>query len=494
MTSTALLPHPSEKIPEWLGKQGLEDGQEMGEPSGRQGAKALEETPCLFTLVCSHRPSDVVFVFPLSQLSNQPGQGGRNRLRAAGPHAVAPRYRRPQGQSSGVALRPIGHLRRFPRSPRWHKRAAGAGMDEFTLPAEPAALWEPDSEHLGLRCEQWVDLSETDAAELADLAESERAAQLSVAVELGQLRAPPRPGAPPGDVGGAASIRPGAVVVPAAAGRRRRRLTPRACPPSADLAFVLCDQDPLCIVEQANFDQLCSLAAVFGRVAGPKRRQLIDSLCSSLTCLNAWIDKLLATPVDQQDPEAVRQHRSAFKAYLFFLAWISGLAAREARDAAAAAPAPSAASQAPSGRGGRKKKAAADSDGLLVGWDWSAQFPKVVKAVAQAMNTDLWALHRPSAPEEAMLIKAMQLVRPAGSCCAMCALPALCCVRFACAVRALLHCCLGTSTPCPLHRCSCAHEHQCCLRAMPLLLLHTHCCRCFAAGHQRAGGPGSAEE
>lgn len=51
-------------------------------------------------------------------------------------------------------------------------------MDEFTLPAEPALLWEPDSEHPGLRCEQWVDLSETDTAELADLAESE---QLSVA-------------------------------------------------------------------------------------------------------------------------------------------------------------------------------------------------------------------------------------------------------------------------------------------------------------------------
>lgn len=175
---------------------------------------------------------------------------------------------------------------------------------------------------------------------------------------------------------------------------------------------MLCDQDPLCIVEQAKFDQLCSLAAVFGRVAGPKRRQLIDSLCSSLTCLNAWIDKLLATPADQQDPEAVRQHRSAFKAYIFFLAWISGQAAREARDAAAAAPAPSA-SQAPSGRG-RKKKAAADGDGLLAGWDWAAQFPKVVKAVAQAMNTDLWALHRPSAPEEAMLIKATQLVRACG--------------------------------------------------------------------------------
>ncbi len=245
-------------------------------------------------------------------------------------------------------------------------------------------------------------------------------------VELGQLRGALRPGASLCDAEQTAASLRRSVVVPAAAAARARRLT-RRCSPAADLAFVLCDQDPLCIVEQANFDQLCSLAAVFGRVAGPKRRQLIDSLCSSLTCLNAWIDKLLATPVDQQDPDAVRQHRSAFKAYLFFLAWISGLAAREARDAAAAAPAPSAASQAPSGRGGRKKKTAADGDGLLAGWDWAAQFPKVVKAVAQAMNTDLWALHRPSAPEEAMLIKATQLVRrsdggDAAAWCAACAL------------------------------------------------------------------------
>ena len=38
------------------------------------------------------------------------------------------------------------------------------------------------------------------------------------------------------------------------------------------------------------------------------------------------------------------------------------------------------------------------------------------KAVAQALSTDLWALFRPSGPEEAMLIKAIQLVRePANS-------------------------------------------------------------------------------
>lgn len=173
---------------------------------------------------------------------------------------------------------------------------------------------------------------------------------------------------------------------------------------------MLCDQDPLCIVEQQNFDQLCSLVAAFGRVQGAQRRQLIDSLCSSLTCLNAWADKLLATPADSLDPDSVRQHRSAFKAYVFFLAWISSVAGRESREAAAtSAPATSGAASSQAGGRGRKKKAAAG--GELGAWDWSALFPRVVKAVAQSLNTDLWALFRPSAPDEAVLMKAMQLVR-----------------------------------------------------------------------------------
>ena len=204
-----------------------------------------------------------------------------------------------------------------------------------------------------------------------------------------------------------------AAATPAACRRRRTPLllTRVILPPPADLAFVLCDQDPLCIVEQQNFDQLCSLVACFGQVDGPKRRQLIDSLCSSLTCLNAWIDKLLAAPADSHDPDSVRQHRSAFKAYIFFLGWISGLAAQESRKAAAEGSG-SSATQAVGGAGrGRKKKAAASE---VAGWDWGTQFPRVVKAVAQALNTDLWALFRPSGPEEPLLMKALQLVRGGG--------------------------------------------------------------------------------
>lgn len=53
---------------------------------------------------------------------------------------------------------------------------------------------------------------------------------------------------------------------------------------------------------------------------------------------------------------------------------------------------------------GRKKPAADFED-----WDWNSQFPKAIKAVAQSLNTDLWALFRPNRPDENVLVKLMQL-------------------------------------------------------------------------------------
>jgi hypothetical protein len=167
---------------------------------------------------------------------------------------------------------------------------------------------------------------------------------------------------------------------------------------------VLCDQDPLCIVEQPNFDALCSIVRCFHLLEAPKRRQLLDALCSSLTCLNAWIDRLMSGPAESIDRDALAQHRSAFKAYLFFLHWTSTTAARE--DAAAASQASSITTTATKGRG--RKKAAGDAMG---DWDWATQFPKVMKAVGQALNTDLWALFRPNRPDENVLVKLIQLVR-----------------------------------------------------------------------------------
>jgi hypothetical protein len=165
---------------------------------------------------------------------------------------------------------------------------------------------------------------------------------------------------------------------------------------------VLCDQDPLCIVEQANFDALASVVRVFDLLAPRRRRQLLDALCSSLTCLNAWIDRLLAEPAEAQDRDALNQYRNAFKAYLFFLHWAAAAAAREGRDAAAsAAPAPA---RARGGAAAARKRAADDGT-----WDWPAQHAKVMKAVGASLNVDLWALFRPHRPDEGLLVKLMQL-------------------------------------------------------------------------------------
>ena len=165
------------------------------------------------------------------------------------------------------------------------------------------------------------------------------------------------------------------------------------------MAFKLCDDNPLCIIEQQNFDQLCSVVRCFDLLDGPKRRQLLDALCSSLTCLNAWIDRLMATPADSSDRDAMIDYRSAFKVYLFFLQWIAKLAGREALAAATNANA----AAAPTKARGRKK---AVDDGS---WDWPVQFTKVMKAVGRALNTDLWALFRPNRPDQNTLVKLIQL-------------------------------------------------------------------------------------
>ncbi len=170
-------------------------------------------------------------------------------------------------------------------------------------------------------------------------------------------------------------------------------------PINAGVSFKLCDDNPLCIIDQQNFDQLCSVVRCFDLLEGPKRRQLVDALCSSLTCLNAWIDRLMATPSDSSERDAMIDYRSAFKAYLFFLQWIAKLASREALTAATNANAAAAPAK---GRG--RKKAVDDGS-----WDWPVQFTKVMKAVGRALNTDLWALFRPNRPDQNTLVKLIQL-------------------------------------------------------------------------------------
>lgn len=171
------------------------------------------------------------------------------------------------------------------------------------------------------------------------------------------------------------------------------------------ISFSLCDQDPLCIVEQNNFDHLCSLLRCFTLIDGPKRRQLVDSLCSSLTCLSAWIDRLLDASPEALDRDAVILHRSAFKAYIFFLYWLSQLAAGESRAVDAQQTASQLSSASTKGKS-RKKQDVQE----VAGWQWSTQFPKLVKTVAQALNTDIRAMFRPNRPEEGLMMATVQLV------------------------------------------------------------------------------------
>ena len=68
----------------------------------------------------------------------------------------------------------------------------------------------------------------------------------------------------------------------------------------------------------------------------------MDGLCSNLSVLGLSIGALVSVqePEDQAEQEASSaSHRSALKAYAFFLSWLTALAEEEAR---AATPDPSA--------------------------------------------------------------------------------------------------------------------------------------------------------
>ena len=236
---------------------------------------------------------------------------------------------------------------------------------EFTMPGEPEELWLPDSE-LPMTVKNLLDFSGGCNEDIGDITE------------------------------GRAAVQPNFIVNNPRSHSRFLSI--------AAVSFKLCDEDPLCITEQKNFDHLCSVVRCFHLLEGPKRRQLLDALCSSLTCLNAWIDRLMSTPADSQDRDALIDYRSAFKAYLFFLQWIAKIAAREAVTASTNANAAAAGGAAAGGRARGRKKAVDDGN-----WDWSVQFAKVMKTVGRALNTDLWALFRPSRPDPNTLLKLIQL-------------------------------------------------------------------------------------
>ena len=80
----------------------------------------------------------------------------------------------------------------------------------------------------------------------------------------------------------------------------------------------------------------------FKHVSSISRKRLVDGLCSNLSVLGLSIGALVSVqnPQDPAEHEASSaSHRSALKAYAFFLSWLTALAEDEAR---AAGPDPSA--------------------------------------------------------------------------------------------------------------------------------------------------------
>ena len=74
----------------------------------------------------------------------------------------------------------------------------------------------------------------------------------------------------------------------------------------------------------------------FKHVSSISRKRLVDGLCSNLSVLGLSIGALVSVqePQDPAEHEASSaSHRSALKAYAFFLSWLTALAEEEARTA-----------------------------------------------------------------------------------------------------------------------------------------------------------------
>lgn len=149
--------------------------------------------------------------------------------------------------------------------------------------------------------------------------------------------------------------------------------------------------------------QLVCLCRDFHAVPALAKTHLVDSLCSSLSLLNASASALLEAPGDSETNRDTlsEQHYSALKAYVFFLHWTASQAEQEQRTAAKSAPA------AAGSRGRTKGKKPAQ---ISSSWDWDADREKLAKAFAGISQIDLWRLCSPNNPEEAFLLLWSQTV------------------------------------------------------------------------------------
>lgn len=168
------------------------------------------------------------------------------------------------------------------------------------------------------------------------------------------------------------------------------------------VAYDLCENDALCILEQEVFDQVYACSRDFRALSAIGRIRLADSLCSNLSVLSASVASLLAAGGGDTagGADTVASHREALKAYATLIYWIADAADAEARDA------PSAAATCASGAGKADKKAAAKSGkktGQLVEWKWEEQRERVMHTMSGVLDADLWNLFRPRQPSEAFL-------------------------------------------------------------------------------------------
>ena len=169
------------------------------------------------------------------------------------------------------------------------------------------------------------------------------------------------------------------------------------------VAYDLCENDALCILEHDVFDPAYACVRDFKSLSAIGRIRLADALCSNLSVLSASVATLLAGGGGDADgaSDAVASHREAVKTYATLVYWLAEAADAEARDAA-----PNATGVASAGdktgkkaSGGKGSKKAAP----LVEWKWEEQRERVLHVMSGVLDCDLWNLFRPRQPSEQFL-------------------------------------------------------------------------------------------
>lgn len=158
------------------------------------------------------------------------------------------------------------------------------------------------------------------------------------------------------------------------------------------LAYDLCENDALCILEQDVFDRAYACARDFTYLKPIGRIRLTDALCSNLSVLSASVASLLASGAgDAGDAtDVVASHREALKTYACLVHHVADVAEVEARKtmgvaASTAAPGAGKADK----KAGKKKMHGAPA---LVEWKWEEQRERVMHVMAGVLDADLWNL------------------------------------------------------------------------------------------------------